>query len=76
MSVLKFSVQSDHEYNQVSNIQRCIRQRQSVTVHYYLLCQRTPIATCNRHIPYYTYHTCQLGSYVIEIDQLETLSVL
>jgi len=27
-----------------------------------LLCQRTPIATCNRRIPYYAYHTCQSGS--------------
>ena len=30
-----------------------------------LLCQRTPIATCNRCIPYYAYYTCQSGSYVI-----------
>ena len=31
---------------------------QSVTVHYYLLCQRTSIATYNRRIPYYIYYTC------------------
>ena len=33
----------------------CIRQRQLVTVHYYLLCQRTPIATYNRRIPSYLF---------------------
>jgi len=27
-----------------------------------LLCQRTSIATCNRRIPYYAYHTCQSRS--------------
>jgi len=45
------------------------------TVYYYLLCQRTPIATCNRCIPYYAYYTCQSGSYVIETDWLEVLSM-
>jgi len=40
----------------------CIRQRQSVSVHYYLLCQRIPIATCNRRILYYAYHTRQSRS--------------
>jgi len=39
------------------------------------LCQRTPIAKCNRRIPYYAYYTCQSGSYVIETDCLETLYV-
>jgi len=37
-------------------------QRQSITIPYYLLCQRTPIATCNRRIPYYACCTCQSGS--------------
>ena len=41
-----------------------------------LLCQRTPIATCNRRIPYYAYFMCQSGSYVIETNRLETLSML
>jgi len=40
-----------------------------------LLYQRTPIATCNKYIPYYAYHICQSRSYVIETDRLETLSV-
>jgi len=25
-----------------------------------LLCQWIPIVTCNRRIPYYAYHACQL----------------
>ena len=28
--------------------------------------------TCSKRIPYYTYYTCQLRPYVIEIDRLET----
>jgi len=40
-----------------------------------LLCQRTPIAMCNKHISYYAYYTCQSESYIIETDRLETLSV-
>ena len=32
-------------YHRVSNIHTCIRQRQSVTIRYYLLCQQTPIVT-------------------------------
>jgi len=27
-----------------------------------LLCQRTPIATCNKRIPYYVYYTSQSRS--------------
>jgi len=41
-----------------------------------LLCQRIPIATCNRRIPYYAYYICQSGFYVIETVWLETLSIL
>jgi len=51
-------VQSGHVYHQESNI-AYMYQANTIchstlwTIHYYLLCQRTPIATCNRHIPYY-----------------------
>jgi len=55
-------------YNQVMRTIRCptkytcIRWTQSVTVHYYLLCQWIPIVTCNRHISYYPYYTYQSRS--------------
>ena len=71
----------NHMYNQVS-IMTCMYQVNTIshntlwTVNYYLLCQRAPIATYNRHNPYYAYYTCQSGSYVIEIDRRDIVHTL
>jgi len=72
--VLEFSVPSGHVYSRVSNKLymykvNTISHRILWTIHYYLLCQRTTIATCSRRIPYYVYHTCQPRSYVIKTDK-------
>ena len=60
-------------YNQGIGIIRCLQSViyisssvYNINVRFqfcYYLCQRTPIATCSRRIPYYAYHTCQSGSY-------------
>jgi len=45
-------------YSQVITVSHNTIER----VHHYLLCQRTPTATCNRRIPYYAYYTYQSRS--------------
>jgi len=73
--MLGSSVQSDIYYNMY--IYLCSVYNVNVGFQFcYQLCHRTPIAICNRRIPYYAYHTCQSRSYVIETDRLETWSML
>ena len=58
-------------YNQVINV-----SHHTLTVYCHLLCQRIPIATCSRRIPYYAYYTCQSISYVIEINRRDFVHTL
>ena len=67
-----------YEYNQMSTIS-CMYQESTIkhgmNSLLLLLCQRTPIATCNRRNSYYTYRY-QSRSQVIGTDRLKTLFML